>query len=56
MIVVDAHVSYLRLSRILVPSDVIGAIIGRKGQTIRNITEQTKARYGPSVSLAVLLL
>jgi len=34
--------------RILVPSDVIGAIIGRKGQTIRSITEQTKARYEPT--------
>ncbi|KAK2158971.1 hypothetical protein LSH36_161g14031 [Paralvinella palmiformis] len=30
--------------RILVPSDFVGAIIGRKGQTIRNITTQCKAR------------
>ena len=33
------------LHRILVPSDFVGAIIGRKGQTIRNITTQCKARY-----------
>lgn len=30
--------------RILVQSDFVGAIIGRKGQTIRNITTQTRAR------------
>jgi len=30
--------------RILVPSDFVGAIIGRKGQTIRNVTTQCKAR------------
>jgi len=30
--------------RILVPSDFVGAIIGRKGQTIRNITTQSRAR------------
>jgi len=30
--------------RIMVPSDLVGAIIGRKGTTIRNITTQCKAR------------
>lgn len=30
--------------RILVPSDYVGAIIGRKGQTIRTITTKCKAR------------
>lgn len=30
--------------RILVPSDFVGAIIGRKGQTIKNITTQSRAR------------
>lgn len=30
--------------RILVPSDFVGAIIGKKGQTIRNITTQSRAR------------
>lgn len=30
--------------RILVHSDAVGAIIGRSGATIRNITQQTKAR------------
>ena len=28
--------------RILVQSDMVGAIIGRGGQTIRNITQQTR--------------
>jgi len=31
--------------RIMVPSEYVGAIIGRKGQTIRNITTRCKARY-----------
>ena len=30
--------------RILVPSDMIGAIIGRSGNTIRQITNDSKAR------------
>ncbi|XP_014668900.1 PREDICTED: insulin-like growth factor 2 mRNA-binding protein 2 isoform X2 [Priapulus caudatus] len=30
--------------RILVPSDMVGAIIGKGGATIRNITQQTRAR------------
>ena len=30
--------------RILVQSDMVGAIIGRGGQTIRQITQQTRAR------------
>lgn len=30
--------------RILVPSEYVGAIIGRKGQTIKNITQRCKAR------------
>jgi len=30
--------------RIFVPSELVGAIIGRKGQTIRNITTQSRAR------------
>eukprot|EP00800_Vazella_pourtalesii_P012287 TRINITY_DN2908_c0_g1_i2.p1 TRINITY_DN2908_c0_g1~~TRINITY_DN2908_c0_g1_i2.p1 ORF type:complete len:490 (-),score=78.64 TRINITY_DN2908_c0_g1_i2:1556-3025(-) len=30
--------------RILVPSDMVGAIIGKDGNTIRNITQMTKAR------------
>jgi len=29
----------------MVPSEYVGAIIGRKGQTIRNITTRCKARY-----------
>lgn len=31
--------------RILVQSDMVGAIIGRQGSTIRQITQQTRARY-----------
>ena len=31
--------------RILVPSDMVGAIIGKDGNTIRNITQMTKARF-----------
>lgn len=31
--------------RILVHSDMVGAIIGRGGSTIRQITQQTRARY-----------
>ncbi|KAL1454937.1 hypothetical protein WDU94_009066, partial [Cyamophila willieti] len=30
--------------RILVQSDMVGAIIGRQGSTIRNVTQQTRAR------------
>lgn len=33
--------------RILVQSDMVGAIIGRQGTTIRQITQQTRARYAP---------
>lgn len=38
--------------RILVQSDMVGAIIGRQGSTIRQITQQTRARsvYRPVVS------
>lgn len=36
--------SILCFDRLLVPSDVIGAIIGKGGETIRKITEETKAR------------
>ena len=32
------------LHRILVPSDMVGAIIGKDGATIRMITQITKAR------------
>jgi insulin-like growth factor 2 mRNA-binding protein 1 len=37
--------------RILVQSDMVGAIIGRQGSTIRQITQQTRARlvYRPVV-------
>ena len=31
--------------RILVQSDMVGAIIGRGGQTIRQITQQTRSVY-----------
>lgn len=31
--------------RILVPSEMVGAIIGRQGSTIRQITQQTRARF-----------
>lgn len=30
--------------RVLVQSDMVGAIIGRQGSTIRTITQQTRAR------------
>ena len=30
--------------RILVPSEMVGAIIGRQGSTIRTITQQSRAR------------
>ena len=30
--------------RVLVSSDMVGAIIGRGGSTIRNITQQSRAR------------
>lgn len=32
------------VQRILVPSDMVGAIIGKDGATIRGITQLTKAR------------
>jgi insulin-like growth factor 2 mRNA-binding protein 1 len=32
------------LFRVLVQSDMVGAIIGRQGSTIRQITQQTRAR------------
>lgn len=31
--------------RILVPSESVGAIIGKGGQTIRQLTQQTRAKY-----------
>lgn len=31
--------------RILVPSEMVGAIIGRQGSTIRQITQQSRARF-----------
>lgn len=31
--------------RILVPSEMVGAIIGRQGSTIRTITQQSRARF-----------
>lgn len=34
----------LTLCRILVPSDMVGAIIGKDGATIRMITQRTNAR------------
>ncbi len=36
------------------PSEFVGAIIGRKGQTIRNITTQSRARYRFQLSLCTL--
>jgi len=30
------------MCRILVPSEFVGAVIGKKGQTIRNITDESK--------------
>jgi len=33
------------LLRILVPSESVGAIIGKGGQTIRQLTQQTRAKY-----------
>jgi len=39
------------LHRILVPSEFVGAVIGKKGQTIRNITNDSKvSRYVNHVS------
>ena len=32
--------------RILVPTQFVGAIIGKEGATIRNITKQTHSKYG----------
>lgn len=37
--------------RVLVQSDMVGAIIGRQGTTIRQITQQTRARWGGLTSL-----
>ena len=34
----------MHLCRILVPNEMVGAIIGKEGSTIRNITQITKAR------------
>jgi ribosomal protein S3 len=46
----NAEVStYLSLSlwfRILVPSDAVGAIIGKQGSTIKQIKQSTHAKYG----------
>lgn len=33
--------------RILVPTQFVGAIIGKEGLTIKNITKQTQSRYVP---------
>lgn len=35
---------FIPIPRILVPSDMVGAIIGKDGATIRMITQLTKAR------------
>lgn len=35
--------------RILVPTQFVGAIIGKEGLTIKNITKQTQSRYVPLV-------
>ena len=32
--------------RILVPTQFVGAIIGKEGATIRNLTKQTQSKYG----------
>ena len=40
----DSYLFCFSFSRILVPSDFVGAIIGRKGATIRNVTTNTRAR------------
>jgi ribosomal protein S3 len=48
-------VSYYFAHRVLVPSDFIGAIIGRKGQTIRHITAETNARSDLSVVINCVL-
>lgn len=37
-------VFYFSSFRILVPSEMVGAIIGKDGATIRHITQLTKAR------------
>jgi len=37
----------------MVPSEYVGAIIGRKGQTIRNITTRCKARSGANTDAVV---
>jgi len=43
--------------RILVPSEFVGAIIGKKGQTIRNITSDSNvSRYGSVHSLMLEIL
>jgi len=31
--------------RILIPNELVGAVIGKKGVVIRNITTECKARY-----------
>ena len=35
---------YIYICRVLVPSDMVGAIIGKDGATIRMITQLTRAR------------
>lgn len=41
--------------RILVPSESVGAIIGKAGQTIRQLTQQTRAKYVSSIYLSVFV-
>ena len=42
--------------RILVQSDMVGAIIGRGGQTIRQITQQTRSVYFNPVHIGANLV
>ena len=37
-------------SRILVPSDAVGAIIGKQGSTIKQIKQATHAKYDKSIT------
>ena len=43
------------LGRIVVGSEYVGAIIGKSGQTIKNITQQSRARYVTYVYLYVYI-
>lgn len=40
--------------RILVPTQFVGAIIGKEGATIRNITKQTQSKYAASGGVSLL--